>query len=188
MTKIKKLVHLDTKKEYEIDGSGQGSSSNTFENIVVSGNITDGTNSVKVSDIASKEELNDVVEIAEGKTKAYVVSFNDEEYLVNNIFNSNDNSIAISGGDFKFPTVNFKEQITYDKLNVGDIIYITNLNVPDRWVSDKDDYDKYIVFTKMETTKVNIPNMTNYVQKSELNNLLEAYLNEHYTNGNTEAY
>ncbi len=160
------------------------------------------------------ESINNLREVAEGKTKSIVFSYADvtisssyfgtyrkfykpngteitswEEFCAyigknatttsytsnNSIFNSQDNYIDVSITDakwFAFTSIGSSNYTIYalnsnnyddffSALKTGDILLITETDVPDRW------FDKYatspIRFWKMETSKVDI---TKYVLKS----------------------
>lgn len=45
------------------------------------------------------------------------------------------------------------------EVRIGDVILVKEVNYPDRWVSGFDTTNKYVVFSKLETTKVNIDNL-----------------------------
>lgn len=99
-------------------------------------------------------QINAVIEIAEGKTKTYTISD-----VTNPAFNSTAESItlAVSGSI----TDTLGNVIDFADMKVGDIILITDTAVPDRWVGSIDTTN--IIFYKMET---NIVDLDNYVLKS----------------------
>ena len=83
--------------------------------------------------IETEEKLQDVVEIAEGKTSIYVVySF----YTTK--LNKKDNRLTFKSSDFPI-RINENEYLEFSKLKTGDLIYIDS-SYPDRWVyTIKDD-------------------------------------------------
>ena len=70
-------------------------------------------------------KIDNVVEIAEGKTKSYVIA-----YANNSKFNSSNDYVTLLNTD-KIKTKN-NEEFTINDLRVGDIIYVEETNVPDR--------------------------------------------------------
>lgn len=54
-----------------------GASNLKWNNLFISGNLNDGTNSVTVANIATKQEVENVREVAEGKCESYVLSYSD---------------------------------------------------------------------------------------------------------------
>ena len=94
------------------------------------------------------EAIEDVAEIAEGKTRNYVISDSALTGYVNDSFNSTNDTItiAISGNKIKDIENN---DVNLSAFKVGDIISITETNVPDRWVGSISGGN--IVFYKLET-------------------------------------
>lgn len=115
--------------------------------------------------------INDVVEIAEGKTNSYVV----EKTQGNSKLDSQNDSVVLSSGDFPLTTTG-GSQIVHADLKIGDIIYITNTNVPDRWVGLKQ--NNSVTLYKMETAKVDL---ANYYTKSEVDALIESKISQYLT-------
>lgn len=128
-----------------------GISANKWRDLYLAGNLTDGTNSVTIAKIENTDNkvtsisnlstdtqypsakcvydnIQNVREIADGKKQTYVVSD-----VTNPLFNSQsdlvdlETSITDVGGNV----------IDKDDLNIGDTIYVTELDVPDRWVSNR---------------------------------------------------
>lgn len=105
--------------------------------------------------------INNVVEIAEGKTNSYVLKWFNNPFFESNEdvirINLKDNPILDSSG----------AAVPNTALKIGDIFYIIETNVPDRWLAgiDRDVY----VFAKMETSKVNLGE---YYNKTETDALL----------------
>ena len=108
------------------------------------------------TEVSSK--IDNVVEIAEGKTKSYVIAYAD-----NSKFNSSNDYVTLLNTD-KIKTKN-NEEFTINDLRVGDIIYVEETNVPDRWVHTIGNDGSYALFYKMETSKVNLDE---YYTKSEV--------------------
>lgn len=94
------------------------------------------------------ENIANVVEIAEGKTNSYVLKWFNNPFFESNEdvirINLKDNPILDSSG----------AAVPNTALKIGDIFYIIETNVPDRWLAgiDRDVY----TFAKMETSKVNL--------------------------------
>ena len=110
------------------------------------------------------EKITDVVEIAEGKTNSYVVN-----YTNNAIFNSQEEYVIVDKSSFPITDIALKS-INFEDLKYGDIIYITNTDVPDRWVGYIG--EDFISFYKMETSKVNL---NDYHTKTEISDLVNEY-------------
>lgn len=96
-------------------------------------------------------EIEAVAEMAGGKTKTYIISDTD-----NPNFNSQVDRIgAASLVDISGNTIDI------DDLNYGDIILVTQTDVPDRWVAGYTGTNRD--FYKMETQKIDL---TNYLTKA----------------------
>lgn len=100
--------------------------------------------------------INTVVEIAEGKTKSYVIT-----HHTNTSFNSSMDSISLVFPNSIIDTSG--NTIDISNLHIGDIVYVLENDVPDRWVSIIN--SNAVVLHKMETTKVDL---TAYVTKNDL--------------------
>ena len=154
--------------------------SNKRWNTVYTKNIHNGTNNISTTNIATKTELagkqdtltfdstptasstnpvtsggvytaiQNVTEIAEGKTATYTLSY---ATTGNASFNSQDNSITVSS--FVDTAGNV---ITDEDVKVGDIVLIVEVDVPDRWVQSIDTTNHTITFYKMETSKIDLNN------------------------------
>ena len=99
--------------------------------------------------------INDVAEIAEGKTANYVISDASVTGYENASFNSTNASIEISyTSSTKIKDVAGND-IKLSDLKVGDIISVTETSVPDRWVGNKNTSTSKITFYALET-KLNI--------------------------------
>lgn len=108
------------------------------------------TNSQYPSAKCVYDELVNVREIAEGKTASYVCSD-----VTNTILNSQNDTITISSS---LTDIN-SQTIALSDLNIGDTIYITETDVPDRWVSNitaENNTITGITLSKLETAKVPI--------------------------------
>jgi hypothetical protein len=115
--------------------------------------------------------INNVAAVAEGKTNSYVV----EKTQGNSKLDSQNDSVVLSSGDFPLTTTG-GSKIAYADLKIGDIIYITNTNVPDRWVGLKQNNSATLY--KMETAKVDL---ANYYTKSEVDALIESKISQYLT-------
>jgi hypothetical protein len=115
------------------------------------GNVDNTSDADKPISTATQQALDNVIEIAEGKTKTYVIevanntSFNSQEDTIRLLFTSN--IITISG-----------ETILGESLKVGDIIIVKDLDVPDRYVGKKNEGEvlNYLDFYILETQKVDL--------------------------------
>ncbi len=91
------------------------------------------------------DAIDNVAQMANGKTSAYVCS-----YASNADFNSSAAQITITSS---FTDIN-SHTITLSDLQVGDVILITEVDVPDRWVGALTNSSATLY--KMETTKVDL--------------------------------
>ncbi len=94
--------------------------------------------------------INNVAAIANGKTASYVCS-----YASNADLNSSNAQVTITSA----LTDTSGNSIAIDDLKVGDVILVTEVDVPDRWVGSIVSGTSATLY-KMETTKVDL---TNYV-------------------------
>ena len=99
------------------------------------------------------KSLADVIEIAEGKTSSFTLS---AQMIGNEEFNSQAGSIEVAS----FTDVN-GDEIAANELKIGDIILVTELDVPDRWVGIA---GETVTLYRMETAKVDL---SGYETKSE---------------------
>lgn len=95
----------------------------------------------------------DVREIANGKTATFVIS--DE---TNTDFDSQNDTISVAS----FTDIN-GDTFTAADVSVGDIVLVTDQDVPDRWVGSIT--NDTITLYKLETIKVDL---TNYLLRSEI--------------------
>lgn len=119
-------------------------SSLTSDKIVV------GNSGVNIK--VSSYSVNDIKDIAEGKTASYVIAtkacITGTEYTNGNFDNVSAILTAESGGT----------SLDLSAMNVGDNIYITEIDVPDYWVASKttSNGSTVLALSKLETTKVDI--------------------------------
>lgn len=125
---------------------------------------------------ATQEDLNSSIEVAEGKTKTYVITTND-----NGSFNvsTDDVVISISGNIITTDSTT----VSLSDLKLGDIVLIKELDVPDRYVGVITDTD--VTFYKMETSKVDL---SGYATKTEVNTMIADYINSNFENGDEGSY
>ena len=104
--------------------------------------------------------ISNVTAVAEGKTKAYVISFlvgtNNAGFQTQSEF-----EVDLNSGE-KIHTLDGND-INITSLKTGDIIYVIQPTVPDRWVNVNTTANK-VYFHVLETTKVDL---TSYALKSE---------------------
>lgn len=110
---------------------------------------TDGSSNPVTSD-GVFDAIQNVTEIAEGKTATYTLSYSTTG---NTDFNSQNNSITVSSF-----TDTAGNTITDADVKVGDIVLIVEVDVPDRWVQSIDTTNHTITFYKMETSKIDLNN------------------------------
>ena len=113
-----------------------------LDNEIVEDNIK-----VTTTYLATENDLTNIVEIAEGKTKSYTISITNNSW-----FNSSDNEVITY--DDNSLTTTTGEVIPFKNLKLGDIIYIVELDLPDRYVGVIN--SSLIRFYKMETSKVKL--------------------------------
>ena len=105
------------------------------------------TNPVKSGGIYTA--INNVMNVANGKTNTYVCSYTNP----NQVLNSTADTITIPKEDNDLQSVE-GEDIGVGGLKLGDVIYVTETDVPDRWVGSITSTN--VVLYKMETTKVDL--------------------------------
>lgn len=96
------------------------------------------------------DNIQNVREVAEGKTNTYVCS-----YITNEVLYSNNDQIVVESA---LTDIN-DNTIALTDLKVGDNIYVTQTNVPDRWVSSiatesETNIVAAVILNKLETAKV----------------------------------
>lgn len=80
---------------------------------------------------AIEDATDDLVAIAEGKTKAYTITASSTQ---NSSFNTSNDIITISDPTNKTFTTVGNESVKISDLKVGDFIFLTNTKLPDRWL------------------------------------------------------
>ena len=112
------------------------------------------TNTQYPSAKATYDAIQDVREIAEGKNSTYVISD-----VTNPPFNSQDSNISVSSN---ITDIN-SNVIALSDFNIGDMIYIVETDVPDRWVSNLTIVNgsvTNVVCSLLETAKVPITSVS----------------------------
>ena len=124
---------------------------------------------------ATKKALDDVIAIANGKTKTYVLSS-----ATNTTFNSNNDVVTFNwNGSLTTITGNI---VNASSLSIGDIVLVTELNIPDRYVASIEGIT--ISFYKMETSKVDLSeyatleDLSHKIDEQDANDLIQDNLNE----------
>lgn len=102
--------------------------------------------------------VQNVMEVAEGKTRTITIDLNNHEGYYNHLFASNNNYVEIYKG-VKIITTDNKEVLLSD-LKVGDIILIDDLDYPDRWLSNTGNPSGSYYFSLLETRKIDLSNYT----------------------------
>ena len=108
--------------------------------------------------------INNVTEIANGKTASYVLNVADNSSVFSTA-NLRLNSILVDVSNYPTFTTVGGGTVNYSSLKIGDIIYLTDTEVPDWWVGARTYTNSTltsITLYKMETTKVDL---TNYQTK-----------------------
>ena len=107
-------------------------------------------------------DLQNIREVAEGKTKTYVAShfFGDADtpnkifYSNNNIVLTNSSFIIIRRDNALNENISEDDYLYLDNLKIGDVILIPEIDVPDRWYGGKTGINH--MFYKMETAKIDL--------------------------------
>lgn len=95
--------------------------------------------------------INNVLEVAEGKTKNYVIDDSETgTNIVNTSFASVNDIITLTIGSNKINQL-IGDDISLSDLKIGDIISVVQTDVPDRWVAYIDTESNQIMFSKLET-------------------------------------
>lgn len=143
------------------DLSGYVPTSRTINSKALSSNVTlYGTDVAMSSTDATtvKTAIDNVVSVAEGKSQAYSLAYNPSQSgTSNSVFNSQNDTITISDSNTLYISggkVTGSQLVSAMNLKIGDVIYVTNTDVPDRWVGviSSGTYTLY----KMETSKVDL--------------------------------
>lgn len=110
--------------------------------------------------------ISEAREIAEGRAKSIGISYNytgNDTRIKNSAFNTQNTTVTLTGVDRICYDFNNAEFAYYDlsELRIGQNIFIKELNVPDRWVSNIT-YNNGVVssveFSPLETQKVDLSN------------------------------
>lgn len=118
-------------------------------------NALDSSSTQAVQNWVIYDAIQNALEVAEGKTANYVVSYVGELGAINSIFNTTDEIIKQAYANVWIDDV-AGNHIYLNTLKVGDIISITETDVPDRWVGAiNPSNDGKIWFYPLET-KLNI--------------------------------
>lgn len=113
------------------------------------GNVNNTSDADKPISTAVQAALDTVVQIAEGKTKTYVISAS-----VNLSFASNEDTIKLSMQGTNITTTTGQTSIRLSELKLGDIVLLTDTDYPDRWVSTIN--GNLMWFDKLETRKIDL--------------------------------
>ena len=134
-----------------------GSSTAQWKNLYISNYLTDGTNGVKIQDIATVAQIQSLKEEMEGSVKSYVASASSFPFLI-----TDDLEVVVPktlvatcqdiNGNFINP----------DALKLGDVFYFIESDTPDRWIGGIS--ETQIAFYLLETAKVDL---TSYYTKTE---------------------
>lgn len=140
--------------------------------------------------VASDYTVKDIVNIAEGKTKSYVISTKLETiegFINGNIsFKTNDDTLTI---DKTLPEGTTKLQdnagniIDLTSLKVGDLILVLEADYPDRWVSEVS--SSFVAFTIVETEKIDLDKYLKTPDETITSDNTVLGIN---TSGNTKTY
>lgn len=125
--------------DYIIVGSGNKTIKDSSYKVLSTGNITagDGTHLptaglvVNYVTSAIKDTRDNLVAIAEGKTKAYTISASE---TINKSFYTNEHTVTITTPTTTMITTVGGELVKISDLKIGDLIFLANSNLPDRWL------------------------------------------------------
>lgn len=149
----------DTLKEFKFRHSGLTCPDGT--QLTIPNGKLKGTNAaINIDDIATKEEA---AALAAGKTASYVISYGEEGATDNNSkFKTNEPTVTFTDTELTasntITTVNSKT-VNLTELNIGDIVYIVETDIPDWFVItpyNAEDAEPKVVFSKMETSKIDV--------------------------------
>lgn len=175
LTAIAALVGMGFLKRNVINGTGYWEVDNTAyvpTSRSINGKALTGNITLKASDIwyeSGNDNLEnalwDVIDYAHGKADAKAISYNytgSYTNIKNSKFNSNANTITISGDEVICTDFANDDVAQYgpSAFKIGDVVYVKELNVPDRWVSnityDNNNQPTAVEFSILETTKVDL--------------------------------
>lgn len=108
--------------------------------------------------------ISNVTNVAEGKTKSYVCDYANP----NTVLNSTADTITVPIEDNFFQSVE-GEDFGIGDLKIGDVIYVVDTNVPDRWVGSITSTN--VVLYKMETTKQDLSGLVTKTTQIAGNNI-----------------
>ena len=155
-----------------MDGNGQTITSTYATKTELSTGLSGKADSSALSQQVSRLEgliddaVEDVEEIANGKTRTYVLSYTGSDSSFNNsIFNSNSDTIYLTQSH-KIGLIDGTTLNQSSGLKVGDVFLVKETNVPDRWVMSVNGSGTFTL-AKMETAKVDL---TSYVLASTIIN------------------
>lgn len=145
---------LGTSSQFlKADGSVDSNTYITAASLPTIDQTYDGTSTNAQSGVAVASAVSNVMSVAEGKTKSYVIN------AATDITGTKDANDEYTG-------VSAITGVTIANLKIGDIILIKALNVPDYWVSQ---ISPSVSLNKMETTKVDLTNYLTDVEASDIN-------------------
>lgn len=113
-----------------------------------------------------KDSLQNVIEIAEGKTNTYTLAAQPYPDCVNELF-ATDGPVSLNGTDKLYT---WQGTITVSDLKTGDIILIVQTNYPDRWVGLSPATGVY-VFEVLEARKIDLTDINNEINDLKSNKL-----------------
>lgn len=168
---------FDTQRYVSVNSSDSwGAGTNNFE--VTSNKVTSisssSTNAQYPSAKCTYDAIEDVREVATGKTATFVCSD-----VTNTVLNSQNASISISSA---LTDIN-GQAIALSDFNIGDNIYITETDVPDRWVSaitKSGDTVTGVTLNKLETAKVPVADVQINGTSITSNNVADIITNTAY--------
>ena len=139
--------------------------------------LSDGSNSIPTSKAVKDyvdEKHTQVMEVAQGKTKTYVLSVNDPNvspYDSNKLFDSNNEMIKIINPQTPFLLID-GTRIKAHEFNIGDTLLITETDIPDRFVSSYLHLENALTFHQLESRKLDIEDL---VTEKELEEALKDF-------------
>lgn len=171
---------------FEVGNGSENSRSNALE-VLRDGRVKAYGTPSEDNDLVSKKYVDDkhkdAIEVAQGKTKTYVLSTkatSNEHLLYNSIFASE--NVFIGGDDEKAELLLVDGTIvSITDLKVGDIILVTDLEYPDRYMIN---YTHGFYFYPLESRKISLDD---YALKSSLDELSRYTYNNVSNLGNVKV-
>lgn len=156
---------------WSLDTASYVPTTRTVNGKALSGDVTIYSSDIALSSnrpsVTVIEELDEIRSLAWGRNKSRAISYNytgSYSNIKNSKFNSSDSTITLSGNEVICDDFNNDDVAQYgvSAFRIGDNVYVKELEVPDRWVSNitygSNDQPTSVEFSILETTKVDLSN------------------------------